>query len=228
MTTIHTRRFASRDELDAALARRIERAVTNVGGPSAIMLSGGSTPIPAYRELAQRISQVTAPVHVLFTDDRYVPSDTQASNYHQSAPLLEALALPEESVLRVRTELPLEEAAADYERRLADLLRSNVRIGLGLLGLGADGHTCSLFQESDLERARGRLAIAVNRPDGMSAVSVTPDFLARVSEPVFVVAGGGKHDAIQALLRADPKLTALRAVQGCPNVELWVDQAAIA
>jgi len=44
----------------------------------------------------------------------------------------------------------------------------------------------------------------VHRPDGMSAVSVTPDFLSHVEEPVFVVAGSGKHDAIQALAAQDP------------------------
>jgi 6-phosphogluconolactonase/glucosamine-6-phosphate isomerase/deaminase len=51
---------------------------------------------------------------------------------------------------------------------------------------------------------------------------VTPDFLSHVEEPVFVVAGSGKHEAIQALAAQDPNLTAWRAVQGCPRVELWI------
>ena len=127
--------------------------------------------------------------------------------------------------MRARTELPLDESAADYERQLAALLDSGVRIGLGLLGLGADGHTASLFGAADLERARGHLAIAVHRPDGMSAVSVTPDFLSHVEEPVFVVAGSGKHDAIQALAAQDARSTAWRAVQGCARVELWMHDA---
>jgi 6-phosphogluconolactonase/glucosamine-6-phosphate isomerase/deaminase len=55
----------------------------------------------------------------------------------------------------------------------------------------------------------------------MSAVSVTPELLALVQEPVFVVAGSGKHDAIQALVAQDPQLTAWRAVQGCAAVTLW-------
>jgi 6-phosphogluconolactonase len=228
MTTIHTRRFASRAELDAALVQRLEQALTDTsGGGTAIMLSGGSTPLPAYRELARRPPKRNERLHMLYSDDRYVPPSSEASNYHQSRLLLDALALPEGSVLRVRTELPLEQAAEDYEQRLAELLRSGVRVGLGLLGLGADGHTASLFSEADLERARGHLAIAVQRPDGMSAVSVTPEFLSHVTEPLFVLAGGGKYDAIQALLREDPNLVALRAVQGCPSVELWVEQAAL-
>ena len=223
MTTLTTRRFASRAALDAALEQRLRQAI-GASGASAIMLAGGTTPLPAYRELA-RGPLPHDRLHVLFSDDRYVPSDTDASNYHQARALLEALALPASAVARVRTELPIEEAAGDYERQLAALLNAGVPIGLGLLGLGTDGHTASLFGTADLERARGHLAIAVHRPDGMSAVSVTPDFLSRVQEPVFVVAGSGKEDAVRALLAQDPQLTAWRAVQGCPAVELWLHAA---
>jgi 6-phosphogluconolactonase len=220
VTTLTTRRFPSRAALDAALAQRLGQAIS-ANGASAIMLSGGTTPLPAYRALA-RGPLPHDRLHILFCDERYVPSDSDASNYYQSRPLLDALALPPAAILRVRTELPLEEAAADYERQLAALLDSGAKVGLGLLGLGADGHTASLFGAPDLERARGRLAIPVHRPDGMSAVSVTPDFLTRVAEPVFVVAGNGKQDALRALTTQDPNLTAWRAVQGCPRVALWV------
>ena len=221
MTTLTTRRFASRAELDRALEERLARAIT-LPGHSAIMLSGGSTPLPAYRSLARRRPLHDAQLQLLFSDDRYVPSDSDASNYHQSRPLIEALALEPAQVIRVRTELSLEEAALDYERQLAALLASGVRVQLGLLGLGAEGHTASLFSLADLERARGHLAIAVHRPDGMSAVSVTPQLLAQVAEPLFVVAGGGKQAAIQALAAGDPALPAWRAVQGCSKAELWV------
>jgi len=122
----------------------------------------------------------------------------------------------------VRIELPLDEPAADYERQLAALLQSGVHIGLGLLGLGADGHTASLFGAAHLERSCGPLAIAVHRPDGMSAVSVTQDFLARVAEPLFVVDPNGKEDPVRARRAQDPQLTAWRAVEACPRVELWV------
>ena len=224
MTTLITRRFPSRAALDAALAQRLGQCIA-ANGASAIMLSGGSTPLPAYRALARGPLPHDDRLHILFSDERYVPTDSDASNYHQARPLLDALALPAAAVARVRTERPLDESAADYERQLAALLDSGVRIGLGLLGLGADGHTASLFGAADLERARGHLAIAVHRPDGMSAVSVTPDFLSHVEEPVFVVAGSGKHDAIQALAAQDPKSTAWRAVQGCPRVALWVSES---
>lgn len=228
MTELATRRFDSRDALESALEERLARAIA-APSAAALMLSGGTTPLPAYRALTKRSGLAPAAgLRILFSDDRYVPADSPASNYHQARPLLDALALPPEAVvLRVRTELPLEEAADDYARQLAGLLRSGTRIGLGLLGLGADGHTASLFGAADLERARGHLAVAVHRPDGLSAVSVTPELLAQVDEPVFVAAGGGKRDAVRRLLARDPGLIAWRAVAGCARVELWVDEAAV-
>jgi 6-phosphogluconolactonase len=225
MTTLTTRHFANRAGLDGALEERLRQAIATPGA-SAIMLSGGSTPLPAYGRLARGPLPRDDRLHVLFTDERYVPADSAASNYYQSRQLLDALALPPESLLRVRTAMPLDEAAADYDRQLTTLLSAGVHIGLGLLGLGGNGHTASLFNAADLARGRGRYAIPVQRPDGMAAVSVTPELLATVREPLFVVAGGGKHDAIAALEKQDTSLVAWRAVQGCPQVELWVHEDA--
>ncbi len=225
---VRPRCFADRAALTAALAGRLERALADsgAGGGVAVMLSGGSTPIPAYAALARRGVRPAPGLTLFYSDDRYVPSDSDASNYHQTEPLLAALALAPDRVLRVRTELPLEEAAADYEVRLAQLAAAGLRFGLGLLGLGADGHTASLFGPDDLARARGRRAIAVHRPDGRDAVSVTPQVLASLQEVVFIVAGAEKRAALAALLDRSPHLTAWQAVSGCRAVEVWTEPEA--
>lgn len=220
MTKLSLVRFDSRAELDAALQVRLQAALT-ARGASAVMLAGGSTPMPAYRAVARHIGAHDDRLHVLFSDDRYVAADAAASNYFQSRPLLDVLALPKESLLRVNTQLPLPEAAADYDRRLAALLSAGIRIGLGLLGLGADGHTASLFTSADLERARGHYAIPVRRPDGLDAVSVTPELIAAIGAPLFVLAGHDKQEALSRMLAHDEALVAWRAVQGCAQVELW-------
>jgi 6-phosphogluconolactonase len=223
MPNIQTRRFATTAEFDAALIERLERAISASGaGQTALMLSGGKTPLPAYRELAGRQPRPATGLHVMYSDDRYVPADSESSNFFQTRALLDALHLPESGVLRVRTELPLEAAAADYEQRLAALLKSGVRIGLGLLGLGADGHTASLFTTANLEQSRNHLAIAVQRPDGMQGISVTPELLSQVAEVLFLVAGADKHAIVEAFLRNDSKLIARRAVAGCANVAIWI------
>ncbi|HKT71461.1 MAG TPA: 6-phosphogluconolactonase [Steroidobacteraceae bacterium] len=219
MTDIQTRRFSSKAGFDAALVQKLELAIATPD--AAIMLAGGRTPLAAYNELAQRQPRPAQGLHLLYSDDRYVPSTSDSSNYYQSRALVNALALPEAAVLRVRTELPLEQAATDYEQKLTALWRDGHEIALGLLGLGADGHTASLFNAGHLVEARGRLAIPVQRPDGMQGVSVTPDVLARVRELIFLVTGADKHAVIEAFLRSDSDLTARKAVAGCPRVGLW-------
>jgi 6-phosphogluconolactonase len=229
--SIEPRRFGSRAELTAALASRIESVLGAARAspmPLGLMLAGGSTPLPAYREVAQHAPAPAPMLRVLYSDDRHVPATSDASNYHQTQALITALALPASSVLRVRTELPLAAAAEDYGKQLGELLASGARIPLGLLGLGADGHTASLFRAAHIEEARGKLAIAVQRPDGLAGVSATPELLARVEELLFVVAGSGKHDALQAFLRQDSACVAWAAVQAAPKVTLWLDPEAAA
>lgn len=229
---IEARRFADRGALLAALEARLEAAL--IGAPTAraaprgraVMLSGGNTPIPAYRALAARGVKPAPGLYLLYSDDRYVPSTDEASNYHQTKPLVDALALPQEQVLRVRTELPLAEAADDYERLLVELDERGVALEFGLLGLGADGHTASLFDAEDVARARGRLALPVHRPDGRDAVSVSPAVLAQVRQLLFVVAGAEKRRALAALLARDPALTAWRAVSGRRAFEVWTEPEA--
>jgi 6-phosphogluconolactonase len=221
---IRVRRFAARADLDRALAERLASAAT--ASASAIMLAGGTTPGPAFALAAARGVRAAPDLRVLYSDERQVPSTSAASNYQLSQPLLAALALPAEQVLRVRTELPLAEAAQDYAERLQGLLDAQVRIRLGLLGLGADGHTASLFTAADLAAAREHLAISVQRPDGRSAVTVTPDFLAQVDEILFVVAGADKAPALKRLNARDPTLTAWRAVARAARVQVWADPEA--
>lgn len=214
-------RFSTRTDLDSALTERLKRAVEREG--EAVMVSGGHAPRPAYERLGSLALRPSRRLRVLFSDERYVPATSEASNYRASLPLLNALSLVEERVIRVRTELPLEEATAEYDRRLRELLESGVPIRLGLLGMGADGHTASLFTMEDLERAWGSLAVAVQRPDGMQAVSVTPALLAQVDTLLMIVVGAEKRAALAAFLARDSDSIAWRAVAGCRNIEIWFE-----
>jgi 6-phosphogluconolactonase len=221
---IVVRSFAARVSLDEALAARIGSACTEPSPANeAVMLSGGETPRPAYALVAARAPRARPGLLVCYTDERYVPSHSEASNHRSTRTLLEAMRIPQDGVMRVRTELPLEEAANDYDARLALLLEHGSGIGLGVFGLGDDGHTASLFSVEDLERARGRRAIAVSRPDGMDGVSITPAVIARVADPLVVVAGRNKRSAVAAFVRGDRELIASRAFAGCARVEVWVD-----
>jgi 6-phosphogluconolactonase len=224
------RPYADRSAFEQALVAALESVISGAqsSGERALMLSGGSTPLPAYRAVAQRRPRAAPGLHILFSDDRYVPSDNPSSNYFQARALIDALGLDASRVLRVRTELPLKEAADDYAHALADLASRRVPIVLALLGIGADGHTCSLFTKQDLERARNADAIAVARPDGLDAVSATPRVLERAECVAFAVAGRDKQTATQALAALDRSQTAACAVAGCRHVEIWADGEALA
>jgi len=223
MTIISMRRFMSNAEFDAALSERLERAISGpAAAGTAVMLSGGRTPLPAYREVAVRKPKPAKGLHLLFSDDRYVPATSESSNYFQSRQLVDALGLPDSQVLRVRTELSLQEAADDYDRQLTSMLDLGVRITLGLLGLGADGHTASLFNAAHLEQARGKHAIAVQRPDGLQGISATPELLSKIAEPLFLVTGADKHAIVEEFLKSDSRLIARQAVAGCPKAEIWI------
>src|ERR1700733_5716608 len=127
MTDLPVRRFAVRRELDGALAERLGGAL---GGDAscAVMLSGGKTPGPAYELLSARVPRPAPGLHLLYSDDRYVPSTSAESNYHLSQPLIRVLALPDAQVLRVPTELPLQAAAQAYAQVLQMLLTKKIPV----------------------------------------------------------------------------------------------------
>jgi 6-phosphogluconolactonase/glucosamine-6-phosphate isomerase/deaminase len=68
--------------------------------------------------------------------------------------------------------------------------------------------------------------VSVQRPDGRSAVSVTPLFLQNVAEVVFVVAGSDKRAALKTMIERKAESIAARAIAGCPSVEIWTDRDA--
>jgi 6-phosphogluconolactonase/glucosamine-6-phosphate isomerase/deaminase len=214
-------RFADRAALNSALAERLKRALEKEG--EAVMLSGGHAPRPAYELLGASVLRPSKRLHVLYSDERYVAPTAEASNYRASLPLLKALSLTDERVLRVRTESPLDAAVAEYDQRLRDLLSAGVPIRLGLLGMGGDGHTASLFSMDDLERAWGQFAIAAQRPDGMAAITVTPALIGRIDTLLMIVIGAEKRAALAAFLARDSDSIAWRAVAGCRNIEVWFE-----
>jgi 6-phosphogluconolactonase len=182
--------------------------------------------LQAYRLVAET-APFAGPRQVLFlSDERREPADSPRNNFHQISPLFAAVGCPPERCLRVPTVLPAPAAAEAYHQSLDAFFADGGRIPVGLLGLGADGHTASLFTAEHVARDAGRWATWVQRPDGMEGISVTPALLRRVERLVFVVAGAGKREMVGRLLRQPDTIAAGLAVRDCPAVELWVDAAA--
>ena len=186
-----------------------------------VVLAGGNTPLPVYRAVAAKPPVVDKSLRILFSDERMAPDDSAESNYANMRPMLEALGLPAEHVLKVATDHPLEEAVEKYDNALREFVRVGGVITLAVLGLGADGHTASLFSV-DAARAGGDdCAVAVPREIGPDRVSMTSRFLCRAERIVFWVAGEDKADVVARLQREPDALPAGVAVQDAGNVELW-------
>jgi 6-phosphogluconolactonase len=214
--------FDTAAELETAVVHLLGEALySKEASQRMVLLSGGNTPLPIYRRLAMQGEPVPDSVWAAFTDERHVPPESPLSNFGLARPMLEALALPESHIIRVLTEIDIEAAARRYEEAFYRFCETGGDLTLGLLGLGADGHTCSLFTQEDLDLARGRLAIPVKRNPEPHRVSVTPDLLNLVRRIVFIVAGPEKMSVAAQLLDNPDTLVAGRAVSGCPHVELW-------
>lgn len=188
----------------------------------AIMFSGGNTPLPAYRLLAALRVPVSPGAHAFFSDERHVPPTSPDSNYGRIRFLFEALRMPEKRIFAVPSDFDLEAAADAYDAMLRAFLSRGGRITLGLLGMGADGHTASLFTAADLERGRNRYAIAVPRPVKPDRVSVTPLLLQSCERILLLVAGSDKKEITEALIKNPAGVIAGRAIAECRNVECWI------
>ncbi len=168
-------------------------------GRFTIALSGGETPRTLYREL------VAAPVdwsrvHFFWGDERAVPPASPRSNYRMAKEaLLSHIRVPGENVHRILAEKPPEEAAADYEKEIEGFFGGWPRFHLTLLGLGADGHTASLFPGSPALEVKDRIVVAASERISLTAVALN-----RSARIVVLASGAEKAAALAAVLEGPP------------------------
>jgi 6-phosphogluconolactonase len=206
--------------------------VAAAGAGGQLVLAGGATPRPAYERAAVDPTRWRT-ANVWFSDERCVSPDDARSNYRMvQTTLLSRLhggACPD--VHRIRGELGPREAADDYERWLQGAVPP--RFDLVLLGLGADGHTASLFPSQESLFECERLAVGVERPGQppyVPRVSLTPPALASTCQLVFLVTGAEKAEAVAAAFgagaRPDPRVPASMLPPLAGEVVVLLDAAA--
>lgn len=209
----------------AEVAARIAAGLEE-DGRFRLALSGGATPVPLYRALAagRHADRVDwNRVIVLFADERAVPPDHPDSNYRLAREtLLGPAGVPEENVHRLHGEWPdLERAAADYERHLER------PIDLALLGIGSDGHTCSIFPGSPLvfESVRRAAAVTDSPKPPARRLTLTARALAEARRAMVIVTGRDKAGAVAKARdeATDPRALPARLLR---DREWWLDAAA--
>jgi 6-phosphogluconolactonase len=122
-------------------------------GSFSVALSGGSTPRSLYQALAKPENARRLDwehIHLFFGDERHVPLNHPDSNFRMvQESLLDRILIPNENVHRVRAEIDVHRAARAYEETLRTHFKGEWPcFDLVLLGMGADGHTASLFPKS--------------------------------------------------------------------------------
>jgi len=210
-------------------------------GRFAVALSGGASPQPLYRWLARQQFTQKVPwrrVHLYWGDERCVPPDDPASNYGAAERLfIRHVPVLGENVHRIRGEEGAEGAADAYEQELRALAArerptSELPVfDLVLLGLGADGHTASLFPHSPALEEVERLAVATEAPDGSPRVTVTFPVVGAARRVWFLVSGADKAGMVAEVLEGlrVPKAVPAQAVAPVKGSLTWLlDQAAAA
>ena len=206
------------------------------------VLTGGTTPVEAYRLLAGhdlRSAVEWGRVRIAMGDERCVPlDDPESSNWGQAAAaLLDHVPIADEQRLPIHGGLGAEAAAADYEavlRRLppARPAAAAPRLEVMWIGVGPDGHCLSLFPGRPELEVRERLVVPVHGapkppPD---RVSLTLAALTGVERLVVLASGDSKAEAVARARAGDQHLPVTRAiatVEGAGGMVRWLlDRAA--
>jgi len=205
-------RFEARDDLydDAAerLARISAEAIRD-RGRFLVALSGGETPRPLLERLASPACAKRldwSVVDVFWVDERCVaPTDERSSVRAAQEALLDRVAIPADRIHRIAGEIDPLAAADAYELTLREVLGKEGRLDLILLGIGADGHTASLFPRHQALTETGRWVVPVHAPaDPPWRVTMTVPLINAARHVLFLVTGKEKATAVRDLQKGEP------------------------
>lgn len=213
------------EELAAAAAEEVRSRVRGVvaeRGEARVVLAGGSTPLGLYRALA-----VAGPdwrrVRLFWSDERCVPAAHSESNYravHEA--LLSRLETPPAGVHRIRGETTPQTAVAEYESRLTRALdEEGILFDLAILGMGADGHTASLFPGGVELESRAWVAWSRSPLPPRDRITLTLAALNASRHVLFLAAGTAKAEAFAAATRTAEPLSPAARVRPRGSL-LWI------
>jgi 6-phosphogluconolactonase len=202
--------FESREALaSAAVERFVEAARQSIAGNGrfAVALSGGETPRRLLELLAQPPNRAAVDwpkVFVFFVDERFVPAGDPASNLGLVRDcLLAHVPVPAENVYAMPTQGGKPDACAEgYAHTLRNFFGALApRFDLVVLGMGADGHTASLFPR---HRDRPGITAAVYdapKPPPVRLTLTLPAINAAAMR-LFLVAGAEKAEAVRTIFES--------------------------
>jgi 6-phosphogluconolactonase len=203
-----------------------------VRGRVLVALSGGRTPRELYRLLAIGMQRERIPVDRMlwiFADERWVPVSHPDSNEGMSRRiLLEAIGAPEATILswHAGSGNPVERGSR-YADEIRDAAGPDDAPDLSILGIGADGHTASLFPGAFLKLPGGSsLPVGRDVPPKSSAVlaepagwrlTLCPRYLNTSRTVLFAAEGPEKRESLRRAWRESPDIPA-SWIRGCDTI----------
>lgn len=221
---------------DACAGRLTETLATAIAetGKAVFAGSGGSTPAPIYRVMAGTDldwSRVT----VTLIDERYVPESSPESN---AALLKQALMTGRAATARFiplyRSEVTVDRAGALATQALA---AEGGRLDAVLLGMGEDGHICSMFPGSPTLKTllspdlRPTVLGVPHGRDGaapsLERLSINLPYLMSARRVVLAITGAAKRAVFEREAAGDPRIQPIAALIAAkvPLDVLWTEKA---
>jgi 6-phosphogluconolactonase len=222
--------------MEAAAARITDlcRHAIASRGRFAWALSGGSTPRKLYALLATArfVSRIDwTRVHFFWGDERCVAADHAESNYRMVRETLFDVIKPDpERVHRMLGEQDPERAASCYEEMLRGFFDTELApsFDLILLGMGADGHTASLFPGTAALYEKRRWVV-VNRvtANAPPRLTLTPVMINAADNALFLVSGANKASCLKRVLQgpADGEALPARLIRPARGQLQWMVDA---
>jgi len=229
--------FRDIDEAAKAIIKRwysIAEKAINKRGFFTVALSGGKTPIALYRKLAGLPDVLPwFDTFVFFVDERFVSSDHPDNNQrmiHES--LLGRVGIPQKNVNNIITGKgnPVHAAMA-YEDQLKDLFEiSNGELpefDLIILGIGADGHTASLFSDDTAKDEKDRLVLSAHsKHASYDRVTLSVPVINNAQNIFFLVTGKEKAAIVKKVIDHDRSLPASMVNPPSGTLSFYLDQEA--
>jgi len=186
----------------ALLAASADEAI-RLRGRAVLALSGGTTPGPAFRALAARPID-WGRVHIFQVDERLAPAQSPDRNL---TTLTEVFGPTGATIHAMPVELGEERMAASYAARLLETAGDPPRLDAVQLGLGADGHTASLFPGDPALSSREPVVLSETHA-GWRRLSITLPVINNARSILWIASGGGKRGMIARLVDGDRSIPA--------------------
>ena len=203
--------FKNPSDLIVKVAEQMTRIITETiaaKGICNIALSGGSSPKSIFSLLsttpyASRID--FDKLHIFFVDERFVPQTSNESNYKMiTESLINFINIPEKNIHRIKVELGLDEAAADYEKTIIDHFGTEQpEFDMIHLGMGVEGHIASLFPGTPAVNNKKNLVVGQFVPHvNMNRITMCSRLLNNAKNVIFVILDTSKNDALNLVFNA--------------------------